>query len=162
MSLFDTILARRITIHFREIILVRLRDFLIWQLTRSRHSVFNYPSYIPWALHAVAFTESRHGRRDEGLRVREENEQNDFLWSRFRDGARQRDSRENCSRGFPRWALMELSLAFAIGGSLSLSLSSAGVFPAGSTSGWAQKPWKHIVAGYESEFGPYSHAGHSR
>lgn len=77
--------------HCREITLVRPRDFLIWQLTRSRHSVFNYASYIPRALHAVAFVESRHGRRDERLRVREENEQNDFLWSRFRDGARQRE-----------------------------------------------------------------------
>jgi len=31
--------------------------------------------------------------------------------------------RENRSRGFPRWALMELSLAFAIGDSPPLSLS---------------------------------------
>lgn len=39
--------------------------------------------------------------RDEGSRVREENEQNDFLQSRFRDEERRRHSRENRSSRIP-------------------------------------------------------------
>lgn len=113
-----------IYIYFHD--LVTVKNSLIWQLTRSRLSAFNYPSshftVVPIARGIVCRRSRTFATCKAGwaiARERRKIKRKGTSGSRFsRDSLR--ETRERAARGFPRRALMELSLGFAlaIGGTL--------------------------------------------